>query len=202
MSALPMRQAGSGGQANPSRQGSGIYSDVRNEIHPHQSHYIGIDVGTGSARACIINEAGDIVGLASENIGLWQPQTGYYVWPPKRKQRAQSDKFRNNQRLTFGAAYATASSEPSLKITSIPPPSAASASMLPAPLLSSHMTPMSLSRSQDQTSTSPATTTTSYSGLTTDPMKRRRRSTPQNTTCCGMLEGPCPLRWRYPKSYG
>jgi FGGY-family pentulose kinase len=42
------------------------------------NHYIGIDVGTGSARACIINETGDIVGLASENIGLWQPQTGYY----------------------------------------------------------------------------------------------------------------------------
>ena len=42
-------------------------------------HYIGIDVGTGSARACIINAKGDIVGLASENIGLWQPEQGYYV---------------------------------------------------------------------------------------------------------------------------
>ncbi|KKY17571.1 putative fggy-family carbohydrate kinase [Phaeomoniella chlamydospora] len=41
-------------------------------------HYIGIDVGTGSARACIINSKGDIVGLASENIGLWQPEQGYY----------------------------------------------------------------------------------------------------------------------------
>lgn len=54
--------------------------DPRNEINVSMNHYIGIDVGTGSARACIINEAGDIVGLASENIGLWQPQTGYYVW--------------------------------------------------------------------------------------------------------------------------
>ncbi|KAF2205009.1 Pentulose kinase [Delitschia confertaspora ATCC 74209] len=45
---------------------------------PHGHHYIGIDVGTGSARACIMNDQGDIVGLASENIGLWQPQTGYY----------------------------------------------------------------------------------------------------------------------------
>lgn len=44
-------------------------------------HYIGIDVGTGSARACIINSKGDIVGLASENIGLWQPEQGYYVCP-------------------------------------------------------------------------------------------------------------------------
>lgn len=26
-----------------------------------------------------MNSHGDIVGLASENIGLWQPQTGYYV---------------------------------------------------------------------------------------------------------------------------
>lgn len=55
-------------------------------------HYIGIDVGTGSARACIINDKGEIVGLASENIGLWQPQQGYYVRPPvhadfRRKQK-------------------------------------------------------------------------------------------------------------------
>jgi hypothetical protein len=42
-------------------------------------HYIGIDVGTGSARACVINANGDIVGLASEDIGLWQPEQGYYV---------------------------------------------------------------------------------------------------------------------------
>jgi sugar (pentulose or hexulose) kinase len=53
--------------------------DPHNEIHVHQDHYIGVDVGTGSARACIMNAQGDIVGLASQNIGLWQPQTGYYV---------------------------------------------------------------------------------------------------------------------------
>ncbi|KAH6608106.1 hypothetical protein Trco_004419 [Trichoderma cornu-damae] len=41
-------------------------------------YYIGIDVGTGSARACIIDETGDIKALASENIKLWQPQNGYY----------------------------------------------------------------------------------------------------------------------------
>lgn len=41
-------------------------------------HYVGIDVGTGSARACIIDETGDIKGLASEPIKLWQPETGYY----------------------------------------------------------------------------------------------------------------------------
>lgn len=44
-------------------------------------NYLGIDVGTGSARACIINSNGDILGMASENIGLWQPEQGYYVSP-------------------------------------------------------------------------------------------------------------------------
>lgn len=53
----------------------------QNAVDPYDqvNHYIGIDVGTGSARACIISEDGDIVGLASENIALWQPQAGYYV---------------------------------------------------------------------------------------------------------------------------
>ncbi|KAN0110266.1 ribitol kinase [Hyaloscypha variabilis] len=48
----------------PSRQAS---MDPHNDLNPHVDHYIGIDVGTGSARA-----------LATENIGLWQPETGYY----------------------------------------------------------------------------------------------------------------------------
>ncbi|OAG39953.1 hypothetical protein AYO21_05826 [Fonsecaea monophora] len=72
---LPFRPGPNTGIRTPTRQGS---VDARNEVHVQMNHYIGIDVGTGSARACIINEAGDIVGLSSENIGLWQPQTGYY----------------------------------------------------------------------------------------------------------------------------
>jgi FGGY-family pentulose kinase len=55
-----------------------VTEDPHNDLRPEQNHYIGIDVGTGSARACIINESGEIAGLASENIGLWQPQHGYY----------------------------------------------------------------------------------------------------------------------------
>lgn len=42
-----------------------------------QEHYIGIDVGTGSVRACLIDSTGEIKALAAENIKLWQPATGY-----------------------------------------------------------------------------------------------------------------------------
>jgi ribulose kinase len=44
-----------------------------------EGYYIGIDVGTGSARACLMDHNGEIVDVASENIGLWQPQQEYYV---------------------------------------------------------------------------------------------------------------------------
>lgn len=62
----------------PARQASHHPGDPREELRVEMEHYIGIDVGTGSARACIMNDKGDIVGLASENIGLWQPESGYY----------------------------------------------------------------------------------------------------------------------------
>lgn len=71
-SSLPIRKT--------SRQQSRQMSlDPHNDLNVIQHNYIGIDVGTGSARACIMNEKGEIVGLASENIHLWQPETGYYV---------------------------------------------------------------------------------------------------------------------------
>ncbi|TPX11035.1 uncharacterized protein E0L32_008072 [Thyridium curvatum] len=41
------------------------------------NHFIGVDVGTGSARACIIDSSGEIKGLAAENIKLWQPISGH-----------------------------------------------------------------------------------------------------------------------------
>jgi hypothetical protein len=105
---IPIRLA-NGGTDSPRRQGS---IDIRNEVHVQQNHYIGIDVGTGSARACIINEAGDIVGLASENIGLWQPQTGYYVSQSGIETHSSGHNLtlrRNNPPRTSGAASATAS---------------------------------------------------------------------------------------------
>lgn len=76
MQNMPYRQPNRQQSRQQSRQ---LSVDPHNEIRPHLDHYIGIDVGTGSARACIMNSKGDIVGLASENIGLWQPETGYYV---------------------------------------------------------------------------------------------------------------------------
>jgi hypothetical protein len=105
---MPFRSANAGTDS-PHRQGS---VDIRNEVHVQQNHYIGIDVGTGSARACIINEAGDIVGLASENIGLWQPQTGYYVSHSGVETHYDEHTLnlrRNNLPQTSGAVSATVS---------------------------------------------------------------------------------------------
>ncbi|CAN6627021.1 D-ribulokinase YDR109C [Trichomonascus vanleenenianus] len=41
-------------------------------------YYIGVDVGTGSARACIIDSRGEILGLASKNITKWEPKQDYF----------------------------------------------------------------------------------------------------------------------------
>ncbi|KAL2784632.1 FGGY family of carbohydrate kinase [Aspergillus keveii] len=43
-----------------------------------KSYYIGVDVGTGSARACVIDDTGDIISIASQDIGLSNPQKEYY----------------------------------------------------------------------------------------------------------------------------
>ncbi|KAI1139295.1 FGGY-family pentulose kinase [Hypoxylon sp. FL0543] len=43
-----------------------------------KQHYIGVDVGTGSARALIIDEDGKSVASAFKDIDQWQPQPGIY----------------------------------------------------------------------------------------------------------------------------
>ncbi|ODQ64024.1 ribitol kinase [Nadsonia fulvescens var. elongata DSM 6958] len=42
------------------------------------THYLGIDVGTGSARACVINDAGEILALESREITRWEPKSEYF----------------------------------------------------------------------------------------------------------------------------
>ena len=122
--------------------------DPRNEINPHLDHYIGIDVGTGSARACIIDDKGDIVGMASENIGLWQPQQGYYVCKlslffyifyccdislrETTYYAINANSFRNNLLRISGDASASLSSAPSASTTSMLSPSGELALTLPA----------------------------------------------------------------------
>ena len=44
-------------------------------------HYIGVDVGTGSSRACLINEKGDILSVAVKDIQTWHEKADYYVQP-------------------------------------------------------------------------------------------------------------------------
>ncbi|PYH91373.1 Pentulose kinase [Aspergillus ellipticus CBS 707.79] len=41
-------------------------------------YYIGVDVGTGSARACVVDHQGNIAGLASQDIKTWRPHPEYY----------------------------------------------------------------------------------------------------------------------------
>ncbi len=41
-----------------------------NDLNPHVDHYIGIDIGTGSARACIIDKTGDIKACENSTTSL------------------------------------------------------------------------------------------------------------------------------------
>lgn len=41
-------------------------------------YYIGVDVGTGSARACVIDHKGEILALASKPIQKWSPKQDHF----------------------------------------------------------------------------------------------------------------------------
>lgn len=62
------------------------------------AHYIGLDVGTGSARACLIDEKGDILSVATKDIKTWHEKADYYV----RSLDGYRSDCRNNRRRTSG----------------------------------------------------------------------------------------------------
>jgi ribulose kinase len=43
------------------------------------SYFLGVDVGTGSARVCVINEFGEIKAVGSKDIRTWNPRVDFYV---------------------------------------------------------------------------------------------------------------------------
>ena len=86
-------------------------TDSHDDLILKTEHYIGIDVGTGSARACIINGKGDIVGLASESIGLWQPESGFYVSSVDCLLQHSPILHRNNPPQIYGVAFAIPSEQ-------------------------------------------------------------------------------------------
>ena len=46
------------------------------------SYYMGVDVGTGSARVCIADAAGTIAAVESKEIRTWNDKADFYVRPP------------------------------------------------------------------------------------------------------------------------
>ncbi|KAF8476102.1 FGGY family of carbohydrate kinase [Kalaharituber pfeilii] len=42
------------------------------------SYYLGIDVGTGSARICLVDDSGEIKALATKDIKTWNDKADYY----------------------------------------------------------------------------------------------------------------------------
>lgn len=40
--------------------------------------YVGVDVGTASVRAALVNQAGTVVDQAEEPLEIWEPQSDHY----------------------------------------------------------------------------------------------------------------------------
>lgn len=45
---------------------------------PADVYFVGVDVGTGSARAALVTQNGKIVQVAEEEIRTWNPQPDFY----------------------------------------------------------------------------------------------------------------------------
>jgi hypothetical protein len=73
----------------------------RNDLGKDMAHYIGVDVGTSSSRACLINEQGDIVSVATKEFRLWHERADYYVL-----HQFCATKCRNSLRRIFGRLVA------------------------------------------------------------------------------------------------
>ena len=73
-------------------------------VYNSNAHYIGVDVGTDSARACIINHEGDVLGYVTEDIHQWQSQGEDFYVSSHIIFRALKTKVacRNNLQTTFG----------------------------------------------------------------------------------------------------
>jgi hypothetical protein len=59
--------------------------------------YIGLDIGTGSIRACLIDGEGEILSVAIKDTKTWHERPDYYVC-----RLGGSSDFRNNRRKISG----------------------------------------------------------------------------------------------------